>query len=306
MGPAIAGLLFGDVNPSGKLTMTFPKSVDDTPTGGYEERVEQFPGVLDGNGVLQTDYTEGIQVGYRWYEAQGIEPLFGFGHGLSYTTYEYSDLEVARTDSEGGADLQVSFTVTNTGDRVGDEIAQVYVELPESANEPSKRLIAWDRVEALQPGERRDVTITLTPEQLNSRHLLDHFDMERDEWVTEDEFTVFVGSSLKDLPLSTDPTDVEPELAFTVTSSAKCIAGRNTLQVTATNGEAVPLAITTESSFGTKAFTAVQPGKNAFHGFSTRQAALAAGTVTVTATGVVDGETIATARDIAYAANTCG
>lgn len=305
MGPAIAGLLFGDVNPSGKLPMTFPVSVSDTPTGGWGEKPEQFPGVEDENGILQTDYTEGMKVGYRWYEAEGIEPLFEFGHGLSYTTYEYSDLSVARADSDGAEDLQVSFTVTNTGDRVGDEIAQVYVELPESANEPSKRLIAWDRVEGIEPGESRDVQITLTPDQLDARHLLDYWDTEQQEWVTVDEFTVHAGSSVKDLPLSSaDPA--EPELDLDVTVASRCAAGKNQLTVTTLNTVDVPVALTYESDFGSKSFAAVQPDKNAFHAFTTRLAALPAGDVTVTATATIDGQSVTSTEVVDYATRSCG
>ena len=121
-GPAIASLLFGDVSPAGKLPMTFPASLADTPTN----TPQQYPGVFaDGSTtrpegsteIRQVNYTEGLQVGYKWYEEQGIEPLFAFGHGLSYTQFEYSQLKVKATADKAAASgtATVSFTVENTG-----------------------------------------------------------------------------------------------------------------------------------------------------------------------------------------------
>src|SRR6478735_21528 len=121
MGPALAGLLWGDVNPSGKLPMTFPKSVSDTPTGSDQAR---YPGIFSNGSTTrpagstearQVSYSEGLQVGYKWYDAQGIEPLFEFGHGLSYTSFAYSDLAVDHVDDPATGDVlsKVSFTVTN-------------------------------------------------------------------------------------------------------------------------------------------------------------------------------------------------
>src|SRR5438270_7274886 len=121
MGSALASVLFGDSNPSGKLPITFPRSDRETPLSSPD----QYPGV---NGVAH--YSEGLAVGYRGYDQLGLEPLFPFGHGRSYTSFAYSELKVEPERSEGNSTIQVSFTLTNTGSRVGAEIAQVYLGLP--------------------------------------------------------------------------------------------------------------------------------------------------------------------------------
>ncbi len=192
MGPALAGLLFGDVDFTGKLPMTFPKSLADTPTAGS---VEQYPGVRGGDPtqptIRQVEYSEGLQVGYRWYEAQGIDPLFAFGHGLSYTDFSYSNLQVTARNSS----IEIRFRLTNTGDRAGTEVAQAYVELPASAGEPSKRLAGWNRV-ALEPGQVRNVHITLNPDDLRDLRTLQYWDSASDRWVTPSgTFGVHVGGS---------------------------------------------------------------------------------------------------------------
>ncbi len=186
-GPALAAILFGDVNPSGKLPMTFPKSLEDTPTA----TAEQYPGVFaDGTTqrtasgeIRQVNYTEGLKVGYRWYESEDIDPLFAFGHGLSYTSFDYSKVKVTPKNTDGSKAIRVSFRLTNTGDVAGTEVAQVYANLPTSAGLPSKRLVGWERV-SLAPGEHRNVTIELTADQLRNRHLLDVWDVDKGDWST--------------------------------------------------------------------------------------------------------------------------
>lgn len=151
---AVARLLFGGVNPSGKLPMTFPQSEDELP----RTTIAQPPPPVK-NGVLsfKVDYNiEGAAVGYKWYESQKKPVLFPFGFGLSYTRFKYSDLKVGH-DGES-----VTLTVTNTGSRAGAEIAEVYAALPASAGEPWKRLIAYKKVE-LAPGESRTVTMDVDP-----------------------------------------------------------------------------------------------------------------------------------------------
>ncbi|MDT0165459.1 glycoside hydrolase family 3 C-terminal domain-containing protein [Actinotalea sp. AC32] len=201
MGPAIASLLWGDAVPSGKLTMTFPRSEDDLPTAGDPE---QFPGTFSDGSVVrepgnteqrQVEYKEGLQVGYRWYDAQGIEPLFPFGHGLTYTTFGYDKLQVTPRNTDGTKDVRVRFRVTNTGERTATETAQVYVELPASAGEPSKRLLGWEQV-TLEPGEHRNVQVTLSAEDLADLHLLEFWDAATEEWTTPTgSFEVTVGGS---------------------------------------------------------------------------------------------------------------
>lgn len=201
MGPAMANILFGKVNPSGKLTMTFPKSLADTPT----RTAEQYPGVFaDGSTtrpsgsteVRQVNYTEELKVGYRWYASQKIEPLFEFGHGLSYTSYRYSNLQVTPLlNAKGKRDLRVRFQVANTGRMAGTEIAQAYVKLPAKADQPSKRLLAWDRV-TLKPGQKKTVEIRISAKDLADQHLLQYWDSKADDWRTaKGIYKVSVGGS---------------------------------------------------------------------------------------------------------------
>lgn len=192
-GPALAALVYGDVNPSGKLPMTFPVSVDDTPTAGSEA---QYPGIADAEGVLQVDYAEGMKVGYRWYEAEGIEPLFEFGHGLSYTEFAYGNVTVTPASTSGDKEIRVRFKLTNTGDVAGTEVAQVYLELPAATGEPSKRLIGFERV-TLEPGQHRNVQVTLSADDLADMHLLEYWDTAASSWATATgTYTVTVGGSI--------------------------------------------------------------------------------------------------------------
>ncbi|MFG3133802.1 beta-glucosidase [Streptomyces tendae] len=195
-GPALAALLFGDVNPSGKLPMTFPTSVQQQPANTKA----QYPGVVaEDDGIRQVEYSEGLQVGYRWYRAQDEQPLFAYGHGLSYTDFGLSRPKVRTFGKDG---LTIQFTVTNTGKRTGTEVPQVYLELPRTAGEPSARLVAWDRV-TLRAGQSRTVTIKLTDEQIQARHLTQYYDEDRDAWRTPaGTFTAHVGTS-SDTTLST-------------------------------------------------------------------------------------------------------
>lgn len=193
---ALANIIFGDVNPSGKLPVTFPKSEADLPhptLAGMQYVPENehhydhihFP-------PFDVNYDEGLKVGYKWYEAEGKEPLFPFGFGLSYTTYTYSDIAAA-----AGNGVTVTFRVTNTGQRAGAEVAQVYARLPESAGEPFKRLIGWAKV-ALGAGEAKTVTVTAGPLYLSI------FNVEKNAWeLVPGEYKLYVGGSSADTPLST-------------------------------------------------------------------------------------------------------
>jgi beta-glucosidase len=182
-GNAIAAVLFGDVNPSGKLPETFPKSQGDLPT----QTPEQYPGV-NGHAV----YSEGLNVGYRWYDAKGIQPLFPFGHGLSYTTFGYGGLS-ARKAKTGG--VSVSFTLQNTGARPGADVAQVYVGYPASAGEPPKQLKGYQKV-FLQPGQSAVVNVTLDPNAFAI------WDTSQNAWVVPGgTYQLLVGSSSRDIRL---------------------------------------------------------------------------------------------------------
>jgi beta-glucosidase len=199
-GEAIANILFGDVNPSGKTPLTFPKSEADLPHQapfGPPDATSAAPegGTLAlGWSVAPFDmpYTEGLKVGYKWYDAEGKTPLFAFGHGLSYTTFAYSGLRV-----EHGYRTTVSLTVRNTGKRAGVEIAQVYVSLPASSGEPPKRLVAWQPVD-LKPGQSKAVTLTIDPLHLSV------FNTAKDSWeLPAGEYKFWAGGSSRSLPLST-------------------------------------------------------------------------------------------------------
>ena len=199
-GPAIASLLFGDVSPTGKLPMTFPASLADTPTN----TAQRYPGVFaDGSTtrppgsteIRQVSYSEGLQVGYKWYQQQGIEPLFPFGHGLSYTTFAYDKVNVTPTSTSGAKEIRISFKITNTGDRAGTEIAQAYLDLPASTGEPGTRLVGWQAV-SLEPGQHANVTIALSPDDLADLHLLEYWDSAVHDWkVAKGAYGVAVGGS---------------------------------------------------------------------------------------------------------------
>jgi beta-glucosidase len=181
-GAAVAGVLFGDVNPSAKLPITFPAADADTPAN----TAAQFPGV---DGVAE--YSEGLQVGYRWFDAQGRTPLFPFGHGLSYTTFAFSGLTVKNT----GDGATATFTVRNTGRRAGAEVAQLYLGFPAAAGEPPWQLKGFERVE-LAPGQARRVTIRLAARDFSV------WDTGSHAWrPVPGGFTVQVGDSSRSLPL---------------------------------------------------------------------------------------------------------
>jgi beta-glucosidase len=160
-GNAIAALLFGDVDPSAKLPETFPRSQADIPT----RTPEQFPGVTDAHGVPQSSYSEGLLVGYRWYDAKHIAPLFPFGFGLSYTSFEYSSLKVAATLA-GTTVATASIAVTNTGGRKGADVPQLYISAPASTGEPPQQLEGYQKV-SLAPGQRAQVSFPIDARALS-------------------------------------------------------------------------------------------------------------------------------------------
>jgi len=186
-GDVVASVLFGQVNPSGKLPITFPKSGADLP----QQSPDQYPGV---DGVVH--YSEGLLVGYRWYDAKNIEPLFPFGYGLSYTTFGYKDLKVSRPARDRS--VTVKFTVTNTGDVAGAEVAQLYLSLPSTpdAPQPPRVLKGFRRVE-LAPGKSAHVTLTLDARALSYWSIAAH------DWkIAPGKYIISVGSSSRELPLT--------------------------------------------------------------------------------------------------------
>jgi beta-glucosidase len=187
-GNALARVLFGDVNPSGKLPCTFPKRLEDSPA----HALGAYPGEN-----LTVRYEEGLLVGYRWFDAKKLEPLFPFGHGLSYTSFRYSGLRLVE-GAGGDKDpaLAVEFEVTNTGARAGAEVAQIYVS-DESASlpRPPKELKGFRKV-FLKPGERQTVTVTL------DQSAFAFYDPSQSRWVAEKgDFKIMVGSSSRDIRL---------------------------------------------------------------------------------------------------------
>jgi beta-glucosidase len=197
---AVANVLFGDVNPSGKLPNTFPKSVDDLPhrtvvTPPPASRPDwSKPGaweqILHGLTPFQVTADEGLKVGYKWYDAENKPVLYPFGYGLSYTTYSYSNLKVTP-----GKAARVTFVVHNTGSRAGAEVAEVYAALPAAAGEPPKRLVGWSKVK-LNAGESKDISIEIEPKYLSI------FNVDQDNWqLLPGDYSIMVGGSSQSLPL---------------------------------------------------------------------------------------------------------
>ncbi|HEX4284186.1 MAG TPA: glycoside hydrolase family 3 C-terminal domain-containing protein [Terracidiphilus sp.] len=202
---AIANVLFGDVNPSGKLPLTFPKSEADLPHPVHADppkadkehpapKLAGFPGLIAMAMVSGPDfdvhYDEGLKVGYKWYDAEKKPVLFPFGFGLSYTTFAYAELAVTP-----GETTTVTFTLKNTGKQKGIETAQVYASLPDAADEPPNRLVGWAKVE-LAPGESKQVSVPVDRDRLTV------FDEASNTWkLVAGQYAIRVGSSSRDLPL---------------------------------------------------------------------------------------------------------
>ena len=203
-GEALANILTGAVNPTGKLAITFPKSDADLPHptlilppktsqpnyAGMQDPSDFMKIAAKGLPPFPVNYDEKLKVGYKWYDAEKKAVLFPFGFGLSYTTYAYSGISVAPGDS-----TTVSFTVKNTGSKSGTEIAQVYAVLPDAAGEPPKRLVGWTRIE-LKPGESKQVSVPVTRDRLSI------YDEASNAWkLVPGDYVIRVGGSSQDLPL---------------------------------------------------------------------------------------------------------
>ena len=188
-GKAIAEVLTGAVNPSGRLPVTFPTDLSQTPR-------PELPGLGSAWGTPTTiNYDEGAEVGYRWYAKTGAQPLFAFGYGLSYASFTHSDFQVT-----GGDTITATLTVTNTGDRSGADVPQLY--LTAAAGEQRMRLLGFERVE-LRPGESRTVTMRA------DRRLVARFDGQAGSWyIAGGKYRVALGRSADDLV-----TDAEVTLA---------------------------------------------------------------------------------------------
>jgi beta-glucosidase len=248
-GTAIASLLFGSTDPSGHLTVTFPTSLSQVPAS----TTAQWPGE---NGTVQ--YSEGVDVGYRWYDSQNLTPEFPFGYGLSYTSFSYSNLHVGSLTAGGQA--TVTATVTNTGSRAGADVAQLYVDDPAASGQPPLQLEGFQRV-SLQPGASSTVTFQLTQQSLQ------YWNSTSNAFATSTgNYGIEVGDSNASLPLSGTLAVTSAELgqpvtvtnpgpqeglagtAASVAISAKDSTSGQTLSYSATG---LPAGVSISSSTGT-------------------------------------------------------
>jgi beta-glucosidase len=264
-GTAIASILFGGTDPSGHLTVTFPTSLAQVPAS----TAAQWTGT---NGEVQ--YSEGIDVGYRWYDSQGLTPLFPFGYGLSYTSFSFSNLTVG-TLPEGGA-ATVTAKVTNTGSRAGADVVQLYVSDPAASGEPPRQLEGFARV-SLQPGASQTVTFGLTQRNLQ------YWNSSASTWaVSTGSYGIEVGDSDANLPLSgtlpVSSAQIGQPVTMTSPGSQEGLAGTAvSVPVSAsdsTSGQTLSYAAT-----GLPAGTSIAPSTGTITGTPTT-----AGTSTVTVT----------------------
>jgi beta-glucosidase len=201
---ALANVIFGDVNPSAKLPVTFPKSDADLPHRSIVKpprestthgESDAWKKIAAGLPAFQTTYDEGLKVGYKWYDAEKKQVLFPFGYGLSYSTYSYANLRVT-PGATPGKKISLTFTITNTSNRAGAEIAEVYAALPAAASEPPKRLVGWSKVK-LNPAESKDVVVDVDPKYLSI------FNVDQNAWqLVPGDYTIMVGGSSQSLPLT--------------------------------------------------------------------------------------------------------
>jgi beta-glucosidase len=186
-GNAIAAVLFGDINPSGKLPCTFPKKLEDSPA----HALHAYPGT---DGVEH--YEEGLLVGYRWFDTKNIEPLFPFGHGLSYTHFDYSALNIVTPNNASEPPAIITANIANTGARDGSEVVQVYIHPDHpSVPRPDKELKGFQKV-FIRAGQQQGISIPL------NRNAFSFYDPEKKGWVAEQgDYTILVGSSSRDIRL---------------------------------------------------------------------------------------------------------
>jgi beta-glucosidase len=276
-GPAIARVLFGDVNPSGKLPITFGSSLSDYPTASsaYGSASDLFPG----NGTT-VYYREALDVGYRHFDAKNVIPLYPFGHGLSYTTFAYANLSVpARVNAATGESIAVALDVSNTGARAGAEVVQVYLGFPSTAGEPPKVLRGFQKV-ALAAGQTQRVTFTLGA---------DAYRIWNNGWAPVlGTYQVMVGASSRDIRLTgTVQVDTSSTTVWPVTVTR---GGTGTGTVSSTPS-GVACGATCERTFASGTvvtLSAVADAGSAFTGWSGACAGTAATcTVTVSAATAV-------------------
>ena len=192
-GKAFASILMGDVNPSGKLPFTWYQSLNDV--GAHA--LGAYPGTWrEDHKIIDEEYKEGIYVGYRWADKQKKKPMFAFGHGLSYTTFVVSNLRIDKSEVDADGTISATVTVKNTGNRAGAEVVQLYVSDHNTSVEmPVKELRGFQKI-SLQPGESRDVTITI------GDRAFQYWDEAKGDWsVSHGKRTMLVGTASDNLPL---------------------------------------------------------------------------------------------------------
>jgi len=187
-GNAIASILFGDTNPSGKLPLTFPISQNDIPVN----TTDRYPGYNN-----EASYSEKLLVGYRWYDALNKQTLFPFGHGLSYTTFDYGNVSVSGSIYSS---LRVSFDLKNSGQRRGSEVAQLYVGFPSNSGEPPKQLKRFTKI-SLAPNEVKKISFYLDETSASI------WDTSKHDWViVAGTYNIYIGSSSRDIRQKTSFT----------------------------------------------------------------------------------------------------
>jgi beta-glucosidase len=287
-GAAMAALIFGTVDPSGKLPVTFPVSLSQVPA----QTQAQWPGTTAG-----IDFSEGVDIGYRWYQSQNITPQFSFGYGLSYTKFSFSNLSVGAFNSDGNA--KVTATITNTGSVAGADVAQMYVGDPAASDDPPEQLKGFQRV-TLNPGASATVTFPLTIHDLASWSPTDN------QWEAQaGAYSIKVGDASNNLPLS-GSTSLAQEL------TGQIAAGASSAGVSLAN-TAVSANVTPNSGVpGAETVGVVNP-----FGYSSPKGATvsfpvqavdsnASQTLTFTATGLPPGTSIASNGTISGSGTTLG
>lgn len=221
-GQALAEILFGKVNPSGKLPISIERNIEDNPA------YASFPKFDNQNTLTDMDYKDDLMLGYRGYEKKGIKPLYPFGYGLSYTTFSYSDLKLSTNVLTPGSTIDVKFTVTNTGDKAGFEVAQLYVQpVKPAVDRPEKELKGFTKV-YLQPGESKTVSVPI-----DSRSLAYYVDKTASWDVDAGKFKILVGADSENLTLNRTLITLYPEKLTTRDSNPLPLPLRKAVQVSA-------------------------------------------------------------------------
>jgi len=224
-GQALAEILYGKLNPSGKLPVTIDKRIEDNPSyASYQD-----PAAYRGDHALtEMTYSEGLYMGYRGYDKKHSKPLYPFGYGLSYTTFGYSDLKLSSNVMAPGSTVEVSFTLTNTGDKAGFEVAQLYVQpVKPAVDRPKKELKGFTKV-YLKPGESKTVSIPI-----DARSLAYYVDKTASWDVDAGKFKILVGADSQNLPLNHTLTTLFPEHLTTRDSNPLPLPLRKAVQVNA-------------------------------------------------------------------------